>query len=113
MTMWVPTFAVSALKGLSGSKVKEISFRPTFKESALTEVPITGSTKAVALATQLIKMAVLYAQAGDKPPPPGVPQGQEGGDSLLTPSLGSDRYTRKGTIQTNLVENSENIYFSD
>ena len=69
MTMWVPTFAVSALKGLSGSKVKEISFRPTFKESALTEVPITGSTKAVALATQLIKMAVLYAQAGDKPPP--------------------------------------------
>ncbi len=61
MTMWVPTFAVSALKGLSGSKVKEISFRPTFKESALTEVPITGSTKAVALATQLIKMAVLYA----------------------------------------------------
>ena len=68
MTMWVPTFAVSALKGLSRNKVKEISFRPTFKESALTEVPIIGSTKAVALATQLIKMAVLYAQAGDKPP---------------------------------------------
>ena len=68
MTMWVPTFAVSALKGLSRSKVKEISFRPTFKESALTEGPIIGSTKAVALGTQLIKMAVLYAQAGDKPP---------------------------------------------
>ena len=51
MTMWVPTFAISALKGSSGSKVKDmcktsdtkISFSPTIEESTLTEVSITGS----------------------------------------------------------------------
>ena len=43
MTMWVPTFAAPALKGSSGSKVKdmcktsdaEISFSPTIKDNAL------------------------------------------------------------------------------
>ena len=77
MTMWVPTFAVSALKGSSGSKVKdmcktsdaEISFSPAIKENALTEVSVSGSNQAVALATQLIKMTVLHAHAGIKTPP--------------------------------------------
>jgi len=76
-TMWVPTFAISALKGSSGSKVKdmcktskaEINFNPTIEENALTEISISGSNQAVALATQLIKMAVLHAHVGIKTPP--------------------------------------------
>ena len=76
-TMWVPTFAIAALKGSWGSKVKdmcktsnkEISFSPTIGGNALTEVSVSGSSQAVALATQLIKMTVLHAHAGIKTPP--------------------------------------------
>ena len=75
--MWVPTFAIPALKGSSGSKVKdmcktskaEIHFNPTIEENILTEIFISGSNQAVALATQLIKMTVLHAHAGIKTPP--------------------------------------------
>ena len=138
MTMWVPTFAVSALKGSSGSKVKdmcktsdtEISFSPTIEESALTEVSITGSTQAVALATQLIKMAVLHAHAGIKTPPTEEYLEDKKAEADLDatvfyremqsrafnsslPALEVTDTKEKGTIQTNLIENSGNINFSD
>ena len=50
----------------------KINFSPAIEEDALTKVSITGSDQAVALATKLIKMAVLHVRAGVKTPSIGV-----------------------------------------
>ena len=117
-TMWVPTFAISALKGPSGSKVKdmcktsntEISLNPTIEENVLTEVSISGSNQAVALATQLIKMTVLHAHVGIKTSPSEEYTKDKKAEALLDAtvfyremkfrSFDSSLPDWKGTIQT-------------
>lgn len=74
----VPPFAVPALFGKKGGKVKDIEatsgaslriFKPA-QGGAWAQVTIFGSKAATSTACLLIKMAVIHAKAADDTPPP-------------------------------------------
>jgi hypothetical protein len=74
----VPQFAVPALLGKKGSKVKDVEstsgasiniVHPKQKD-LWAQVTISGTQAAISTASLLIKMAVLHARAADKSPEP-------------------------------------------